>query len=48
MFLVDGSHGLHVNPDLPNTAGCLKCISGIDVSPSRKNVFTTPFILSCF
>ena len=37
LFLVNGPQALYVNP------GYLKCISGINLSPANKNVFTISF-----
>ena len=39
LFLVNGSQTLDENP------GCLKCISGINLSSADKNLFTIAFIL---
>ena len=39
LFLVNGPQALKVKP------GCFKCISGINLSPANKNVFTISFIV---
>ena len=39
LFFVDDPQALYVNPD------CLKCISGINLSPANKNLLTISFIL---
>ena len=39
LFFVNGSQALYVNP------GCLKFISGINLSPANKNLFTMSFNL---
>ena len=38
-ILVNGPQALYVNP------GCLKCISGVNLSLANKNLFTISFIL---
>ena len=37
-FLVNGPQTLYVNPGLPNTAGYLKSVSKMSLSPSNKNL----------
>ena len=38
LFFENGSQAQYVN------SGCLKCISGIDLSPANKNLFKIHFI----
>ena len=40
LFFVNGQEAQHVNPDW------LKCISGINLSTTNKDLFTISFILS--
>ena len=39
LFLVNGPEILYANP------GCLKCISGMTLSPANKSLFIIAFIL---
>ena len=43
LFLVNSVQEVCVNLDLPCTAGCLKYISGMNLSPANKNLFTISF-----
>ena len=38
MVFVNSLQGLQVNPGLSSTVGCLKCILGINLSPTNKNL----------
>ena len=39
-FSVNGPQALYVNPD------CIQCISGINLSPANKKIFTVQFIFN--
>ena len=44
---VNDPQTLNVNPGLPSTAGCRKCISDINLPPASKKSIIL-FILCCF
>ena len=48
LFLANGPQALYVNPALPSATGCLKYISGINLSLANINLLIMSFILhSC-